>query len=132
MAWLGPVNETRGFNRISWLSPLRDIPTNRMPTSLSLPNLNENPIDRIDADLFSERANNTSDNVGQSTNADQGNQGILPLNHNHTWPYNNQEVHTTEVSRQTLGVWPAHYYDREPLGMSIQTVPVTPTEQTAQ
>ena len=116
MAWLGPVNETRGFNQISWLSPLRDIPINRMPTSLSLPNLNENPIDRIDADLFSERANNTSDNVDQSTNAEQGNQGILPLHQNHTWPYNHREVHTTEVSQRTLGAWPAHYYDREPLG----------------
>ena len=114
-AWLGPVHETQGSSRTSWLSPLRDIPVDRFSVNMSLPNLNDNTMDRIDSNLFSERTNNTSDNVGLSTSAGYQNQDILTLNYNHTWPHKSQPIHITESSQQTLGTWPPHYYNhREP------------------
>ena len=110
-AWLGPVHETQRSSRTSWLSPLRDMPVDRFSVNMSLPNLNDNPMDRIASNLFSERANDTSDNVELSTSAGYQNQDILTLNQNHTWPHESQQFHITELSQQTLGTWPQHYYN---------------------
>ena len=109
-AWQTPVHQTTSSNHISWLSPLRDIQLDYPSTSRSTQNQHDNPIDRIDNNLFSERATNTSDNVESSTST--GYQNYMPTI-NHTWPPlppQDGQSQVTTTSHTAGGSWPKRYY----------------------
>ena len=113
-AWPSPIHQNRQTSRTFWLSPLRDIRVDQPSANTSIPDLNDNPIDRIASNLFFERADNTSDNADLPTSAVYQNQSTLIINENHTWPpilSQNQQSQITEMSQQTIGTWPKHYYN---------------------
>ena len=116
-AWLSPTRNIQYNNETNWLSPLRDVQFSQTSAHRTMSDPDDNPITRINSDLFSKRATNTSENADSSRSAGHQDQNIPTINENYTWPpllASGEQPPTNRTSRLTETSWPTqHYENRE-------------------